>query len=93
MFLTMSRHVHSSKGPHIDRISMDGRGEHTHVVEENLGGPLINLHFDYDMKRIFWADSTSGEISSAAADGMELYFYQIHSLMASPFTSVDCRPV
>ena len=72
MFLAMSRHLLSSEGPHIDRISMDGRGEHTHIVESSLEGPTLNLHFDNDMGRIFWADPNNGEISSAAANGMEI---------------------
>ena len=72
MFLAMSRHLFSKKGPHIDRISMDGRGEHIHIVESDLKGRTLNLHFDKELGRIFWADPNSGHISSAAANGKEM---------------------
>nr|BAE93218.1 vitellogenin receptor [Rhyparobia maderae] len=76
MFLSMSRHLSSSEGPHIDRISMDGKGEHTHIVESYLEGPTLNLYYDKDMERIFWADPNSGDIRSAAKNGMDEKIYK-----------------
>nr|CAJ19121.1 vitellogenin receptor [Blattella germanica] len=79
MFIAMSRHLTSSEnGPHIDRMTMDGR-EHFHIVESGLDGPIISLHYDKELHRVFWTDPNEGQIGSAAANGMDQHIYK-HSI-------------
>ncbi|KAJ9573514.1 hypothetical protein L9F63_009078, partial [Diploptera punctata] len=83
MFVSMSRQLYSSEGPHIDRISMDGKREHIHIVESKLVGPTVNLHYDRDMSRIFWSDLNGEEISSSALNGLDQHVYK--NGLLSPF--------
>nr|BAC02725.2 vitellogenin receptor [Periplaneta americana] len=75
MFVAFSRHV-IGDGPHIDRMNMDGRGAHTHVIETSLDGPIISLFYDSDLHRVFWTDPNNEEIGSAAADGMDQHVFR-----------------
>lgn len=66
-------------GVHIDRMHMDGT-KRTHVIEEGLLGP-VSLMYDHDLHRIFWADTSTGNIESTSADGKTStflkHFYKI----------------
>jgi hypothetical protein len=69
MFIAVSRHLFKGSGPHIDRLNMDGKGNHIHIVESGLSGPDISLFYDEELRRIFWTDPHKEEISSASVDG------------------------
>lgn len=66
MFIAFKR---PENGVHIDRVHMDGQGGRTHVVEQGLVGPDINLVYDPILKRVFWSDSHTGNIESTSVDG------------------------
>lgn len=57
----------SARAVHIDRFNMDGK-DRRHVIEKRLLGPL-RLVYDYELHRIFWADSSAATIQSTSADG------------------------
>lgn len=54
---------------HIDRLHMDGQGGRTHVLEQGLIGPIINMLYDPGLQRIFFTDSHTGNIESTSVDG------------------------
>nr|CAD7447975.1 unnamed protein product [Timema bartmani] len=71
MFVAMR----SDHGVIIDKMHMDGKGERTHVIDSDLTGPRIALTYDYDLDRVFWADSGRGVIESTASDGKDRHSY------------------
>nr|WBR46502.1 vitellogenin receptor [Coccinella septempunctata] len=54
---------------HIDRLLMDGSGR-THVHDQGIVGP-IDLYYDRDTHRVFFADTGTGNIESISVDGDE----------------------
>jgi hypothetical protein len=69
MFIAFSGYMFKENEPHIDRLNMDGKGSHIHIVETGLSGPDIFLLYDEELHRIFWTDPHNEEISSATVDG------------------------
>lgn len=66
MFVAFRSPNHS----HIDRLSLDGSGPRTHIVEDGLGRwGKISMVYDYDLQRIFWAVEETGRIESTSVDG------------------------
>lgn len=80
MFVAFSGDYLKSSRSHIDRLNMDGKGGHIHVVEGGLHREFLSLHYDEDLHRIFWTDSVAADkIASAGVDGKntvhkEIYF-------------------
>lgn len=79
MFIAFQKPQHSV---HIDRLHMDGRGGRTHVIEQGLIGPIINLLYDPGLKRIFFTDSHTGVIESTSIDGDDRHGFQ--TLLTEP---------
>lgn len=66
MFVAFEKPHH---GVHIDRLHMDGQGGRTHVIEQGLIGPFVNLLYDSGLQRVFFSDSHTGNIESTSKDG------------------------
>ncbi|KAK9873892.1 hypothetical protein WA026_002245 [Henosepilachna vigintioctopunctata] len=66
---------------HLDRFLMDGTGR-THVMDQGVIGP-IDLYFDRDLHRLFFADAGTGNIETTSIDGDDRH----------QFTTLDGNPV
>nr|AVH84929.1 vitellogenin receptor [Harmonia axyridis] len=65
MFVSFRRS--SDHTSHIDRILMDGSGR-THVMDHGVVGPM-DLYYDRDSHRVFFADTGTGNIETTSVDG------------------------
>jgi hypothetical protein len=66
MFITLR----SSNHTHIDKQSLDGQGEHHHIIEEYLSQTgAFNFLVDKDLSTIFWSDMGGNKIESTNYDG------------------------
>lgn len=63
----MSFRRKNNRVSHIDRLLMDGSGR-THVMDQGVLGP-IDLYYDRDSHRVFFADTGTGNIESTSVDG------------------------
>ncbi|KAL3286983.1 hypothetical protein HHI36_001469 [Cryptolaemus montrouzieri] len=52
---------------HLDRFLMDGTGR-THIMDQGMIGP-IDLYYDRDIHRLFFADAGTGNIETTSVDG------------------------
>lgn len=64
MFVALKSHYST----HIDKQSMNGLGDHNHIIEEGLIGKIV---FAVDRKdsKIYWSDMGSGKIEMTNYDG------------------------
>lgn len=63
-------YAHDRLEVHIDRMSMDGNEKSKkHVVDDNVQGPDVRLHYSRELKKLFWADTDNGKIESVNLDG------------------------
>lgn len=79
MFIAFQKAEHSV---HIDRLLMDGSSGRTHVIEQGLIGPIVNLLYDAGLQRIFFADSHTGNIESTSIDGDDRHAFK--TLLTEP---------
>nr|AWJ95281.1 vitellogenin receptor [Thitarodes pui] len=54
---------------HIDSMSMDGKGNRRHIIEEGLKGPNVNIRYDPESELIFIADSGYRKIEKMHREG------------------------
>lgn len=59
MFIALKARRHT----HIDRLSLSGLGDQTHVFEDDLGDDDIKLVTDYETHTMYWSDSDVNRIS------------------------------
>ena len=59
-----------NKEYHIARMDLAGSSKSkTIVIKNNLIGPRIPLAFDFEKKRLYWADEGAGRIDSISQNG------------------------
>lgn len=54
---------------HIDKVQMNGLGSRQHLIEYGLVGPKVSLAYDFEDKRLYWADEGTGKIESVDNQG------------------------
>ncbi|XP_037937352.1 putative vitellogenin receptor [Teleopsis dalmanni] len=76
--------LHSRQNIHLDQISLTGRGEHTHVFENEMGYDGVKFLADYDTKTLYWTDSDLGRISFS--DYRSLHAYTFRGRLKEPYS-------
>ncbi|XP_075234347.1 putative vitellogenin receptor yl isoform X2 [Lycorma delicatula] len=80
----------NSLGSHIDRFSMSGNLEsRSHVIENNLYGPYLPLHYSSFLHRVFWADSDTRRINNIDVEGLQLHLFRLLSTSPISLASID----
>lgn len=77
-------------GSHIDRFSMSGKPEsRMHIIEHDLIGPFLPLHYSHLLNRVFWADSQTGYIENTDIDGLNRHMFRTLDSSPVSLTSID----
>lgn len=69
MFVALRSHSHT----HIDILSLNGRGAHYHLLEDEIGNGPVALVPDHHLKEIFWTDYENSKVSYTDFQGQ--YFH------------------
>lgn len=87
MLIALSSDGHT----HVDKLSMSGRGDHIHLIEENLGdNGEFHFHVDDELKVVFWADQAAGRIESTSFEGDFRHIYSNKEIQAPvSMTTID----
>lgn len=71
MFIALRSSLHT----HIDMFMPDGRGQHYHVLEEDIGGGRIHMVPDFELREVFWADYEKRRIAYTDYDGTMYHIF------------------
>lgn len=73
MFIALRDHDYT----HIDKQTMNGKGLHTHIIEDELTHNL-GFHFavDYELEMVFWSDTSAHQIESTDFEGLSRHTFQ-----------------
>ncbi|KAL5291451.1 Vgr family protein [Megaselia abdita] len=81
MFITlMSSNFHV----HIDKLSLNGHGDHHHLLEDDMGEEGIQMIADWDTNTLYWVDTEYGQLKFMKVDSNDAEPHVYQSSISSP---------